>query len=215
MGHVMVGDVGDASKSKIAQLVELARRNDGAARDELLTKYRSYLRLLAWQRLPKFFNRRSDGSDVVQQTLVDAVRGLGEFRGQTEAEFTAWMLTLLDRNLLQVARRNMADKRDVRREVFEQHSDSSAQLMWHSLAAGGDSPHSVALTAEVSLHLAQALEQLPGEQRLAVELRYLGQQSLQEIADQMERSVSSVAGLIRRGVVALEPHLPPELGEWN
>lgn len=205
--------VGDSSRTNVAQLVDLARQGDASARDQLLIKYRPYLRLLAWQRLPRFVNKRTDGSDVVQQTLVDAVRGLPDFRGRTEAEFTAWMLRLLDRNLLQSARANTAEKRDVRREVPERNGDSSAQVVWHSLGGDGASPQSVVLSGEVALQLAQALEQLPEDQRLAIELRYLAQQSLQSIADEMERSVSSIAGLIRRGVETLEKYLPPELGE--
>jgi RNA polymerase sigma-70 factor (ECF subfamily) len=205
--------VGDASRSNVARLVDLARHGDECAREQLLSTYRPYLRMLAWQRLPKFINKRIDGSDVVQQTLVDAVRGLPDFRGQTEAEFTAWMLKLLDRNLLQTARANTAEKRDVRREVPERIGESSAQVVWHSLVGEGASPQSVVLCGEVALQLAQALEQLPKDQCTAVELRYLGQESLQSIADQMQRSVSAVAGLIRRGLEALENHLPPELRE--
>ncbi len=204
--------VGDASRTDCAAGVA-AQQGDTIARDQLLTEYRPYLRLLAWQQLPRFINKRTDGSDVVQQTLVDAVRGLPDFRGHTEAEFTTWMLKLLDRNLLQAARRNTAEKRDVRREVPDRNTNSSAQLVWHTHGGNGDSPQASILRGEMALQLAQALEQLPDDQRTAVELRYLGQQSLQAIATEMERSVGSVAGLIRRGVEALHAFLPADLGE--
>jgi RNA polymerase sigma-70 factor (ECF subfamily) len=205
--------VRDASHANVAQLVALARQGDASAQEQLLVKYRPYLRLLAWRRLPKFVNQRTDGSDVVQQTLVDAFRGLPEFRGATETEFTAWMLRLLERNLLQIARDNTAEKRDVRREAHDRNGESSAQLTWHSLGASGSSPHVRVLRGEAALHLAQALDQLPAEQRAAVEMRYLDQQPLRAIAETMQRSVNSVAGLIRRGVEALESLLPAELGE--
>jgi RNA polymerase sigma-70 factor, ECF subfamily len=215
MGVVELGMTDDASHANVARLVALARQGDASARDQLLTKYRSYLRLLAWQRLPKFVSKRTDGSDVVQQTLVDAVRGLPDFRGDTEGEFTAWMLRLLDRNLLQIARVNTAEKRDIRRETPDRNGESSAQLIWHSLRAKDSSPHGSVLRGETALQLAQALDRLPEDQRAAVEMRYLGQQSLRAIADDMQRTVSSVAGLIRRGVEALEAHLPAELGELS
>ena len=54
--------------------------------------YRPYVRLVAGQRLPRAVQQRVDASDIVQQTLVDAVRGLPDFRGRTEPEFTAWMM---------------------------------------------------------------------------------------------------------------------------
>ena len=73
-------------------------------------------------RLPQLCQKREDESDIVQHTLMDATRGLPEFRGETEAEFEAWMSRLLERNILQSVRRHTADKRDVRREVIDQES---------------------------------------------------------------------------------------------
>jgi RNA polymerase sigma-70 factor (ECF subfamily) len=57
---------------------------------------------------------------------------------------------------------------------------------------------------ETVLRLAAALETLPEDQRTAVRLRFLEGRQLAEIADELERTVSSVAGLIHRGVRALE-----------
>ncbi|HMP05936.1 MAG TPA: sigma-70 family RNA polymerase sigma factor, partial [Lacipirellulaceae bacterium] len=61
----------------------------------------------------------------------------------------------------------------------------------------------------------QALELLPDDQRQAIELRYLDQQPLQTIADAMERTVNSVAGLIYRGMKTLQSLLPTEFGELS
>ena len=73
-------------------------------------------------RLPQLLQKREDESDIVQHTLMDATRGLPEFRGETEAEFEAWIAKLLERNILQSVRRHTADKRDVRREVVRSES---------------------------------------------------------------------------------------------
>lgn len=204
---------GEASHCSVAELVALARQGDVGAREQLLIKYRPYLRLLAWQRLPKFLQRRADGSDIVQQTLIDATRGLPDFRGQTEAEFTAWILKLLEHNLIQSARRNLATKRDVRREARTGVSEGSAQLVWHTLSNDGSQPQSSVFRGEAALLLAQALEQLPDDQRTAVELRYLAQESLECIAEEMEKTTGAVAGLIHRGVEKLRRLLPRELGD--
>jgi RNA polymerase sigma factor (sigma-70 family) len=55
--------------------------------------------------------------------------------------------------------------------------------------------------------LAAALDALPEEQRMAVELRYLGDCSLEEIATMMNRTKPSVAGLLRRGLEELRVNL--------
>jgi RNA polymerase sigma-70 factor (ECF subfamily) len=66
---------------------------------------------------------------------------------------------------------------------------------------------------EAALQLAEAREQLPEDQRIAVKLRYLGQQSLRSIAEYMEKTTGAVAGLIRRGVENLRDVVPPQFGE--
>lgn len=197
----------------VESVLARATHGDVPAREELLTLYRPYLRLIAGRRVPRIVQKRVDASDVVQQTLVDAVRGMPDFRGQTEPEFTAWMMRLLERNLLQSVRNNMLAKRDIRLEQNWTDGSGSAVIRWHVLAADDSSPMSRVLSGEVALQLAMAIDQLPVDQRTAVELRYIGQQSLQAIADEMGRTIGSVAGLIRRGVEAMQSYLPSEIGQ--
>ena len=56
---------------------------------------------------------------------------------------------------------------------------------------------------ELLLRLASALEQLPDEQREALELRHLQGRPVAEIGQLMGRSEASVAGLLRRGLMTL------------
>jgi RNA polymerase sigma-70 factor (ECF subfamily) len=203
----------ESSRPNLETLLEEARGGDVAAREDLLALYRPYLRLAAGRRLPRVVQKRVDASDIAQQTLLDAVRGLEDFRGRTEPEFTAWMMKLLERNLLQSLRNHTLGKRDVRLEQNWTDDSGSAQMIWHSLAGSGSSPESRVVHGETALQLAAALERLPADQRAAVELRYIAYKSLQEIAHQMERSVGSVAGLIRRGVESMQAHLPGDFGD--
>src|SRR4051794_13488597 len=99
------------SRLNLTQLLTDLSLGKTGAREELLALYRPYLRLVAGQRMPKLVQKRVDASDLVQQTLIDAVRGLPEFRGQSEPEFTAWMMKLLERNLLMSVRNNTLGKR--------------------------------------------------------------------------------------------------------
>jgi len=60
------------------------------ARSWAFERYRAYLHLLARLQLDRRLQAKVDASDIVQQTLVQALRGWSEFRGQTEAEVAAW-----------------------------------------------------------------------------------------------------------------------------
>ena len=215
VGLTLLAPVMDGARplNQVLELLARTRRGEREAVDRLLELYRPYLRLAVNGKVPVFLQKRIDGSDIVQHALIDAQRGILDFRGVTEVEFTAWMTTLLERNLLQNIRRNTAEKRDVRREADERLGDGSARLVWHAIAGSGATPQRFVVRGEAALLLAEALDQLAEDQRIAVELRYLGQQSLRAIAAEMQRSVSSVSGLIRRGVEALEAYLPAEFRE--
>lgn len=198
----------------LLMLIQQAKQNNSAAIDLLFHRYRAYLRVVCSVQLPHFCQQREDESDIVQHTLMDAARGLPEFRGETEAEFEAWMSRLLERNILQSVRRHTANKRDVRREVMNHNPHDSATLVWHDQAEES-SFSSKLFRGEAALQLAQALEKLPDDQRIAVELRYLGQQSLKSIAEYMTKTTGAVAGLIRRGVENLREVMPPEFGDLS
>ncbi len=203
-----------SNQPNLEALLAHTGRGDAAAREELLGLYRPYLRLVAGQQTPQLVQQRVDASDIVQQTLMDAVRGLPEFRGETEPEFTAWMMRLLERNLLMSVRNNTLAKRDVRLELeLDRRQRLGCVDVARRFAADGASPMSSVFRGEAALQLAMALEKLPADQSTAVELRYIEQLQLQEIAVRMERTVGSVAGLIRRGVEALQQLLPAEFGE--
>jgi RNA polymerase sigma-70 factor (ECF subfamily) len=75
-----------------------------------------YLRILARQAVPRSLRVKLDESDVVQESLLQAFRQKHEFRGQTQAEFLAWLRRILERQLCDVHRKFHRAKRDVARE---------------------------------------------------------------------------------------------------
>src|SRR6266436_4747442 len=87
----------------------------GAANRPLET-YRDYLRLLARLQLDPRLQGKLDPSDVVQQTLVQALQGLHQFRGRREAEMAAWLRQILARHLANSGRDQGRARRDVGRE---------------------------------------------------------------------------------------------------
>jgi RNA polymerase sigma-70 factor (ECF subfamily) len=60
-----------------------------------LDRFRSYLLLLAQARLDPRLKGKLDASDVVQQTLLEAHQGLGQFRGRTAEQRAAWLRQIL------------------------------------------------------------------------------------------------------------------------
>jgi len=174
-------------------------------------RYRSYLRFLAASGLDVRLRAKVDASDIAQQTLLQAHRGFGEFRGTTEAEILAWLRKILSRNLAQVARDYRRDKRniDLEHSIHQSINTSSARLAeW--LAASEPTPSQNAVVSERLLILCAAMESLPEMQREAVRLHYCEQLKLKEIAVQMDRTTGSVAGLLKRGMNELRLKMTDE-----
>jgi RNA polymerase sigma-70 factor, ECF subfamily len=164
-------------------------------------RYRPLLRLQARQlRLDPRLRRRFDSSDVVQETLTRACEELPGFVGTTEAEFIAWLQKILANRAIDLIRRERAARRDVALEQSIQDGlrDSSERLK-DLLVGSTSSPSAQAARRELLLHLAEAIEQLPQDQREVVILRELQEASVAQIAAQLGRTEKSVAGLLRRG----------------
>jgi RNA polymerase sigma-70 factor (ECF subfamily) len=173
-----------------------------------LERFRAYLRLLARLQLDPRLRPKIDPSDVVQQTLLQAYRGLDGFRGRSDGELAAWLRQILAHTLAHAARDLARARRDVGRECsLEAALDDSAKGLEALLAADQSSPSQRAQRNEEALLLAEALEGLPAAQREALVLQHWHGWSLAEIAAQTGRTPAAVAGLIKRGLKGLRAHL--------
>ncbi len=180
-----------------------------ALRDpEELTKYEPYLRMLARVKMRRAYQAKLGASDIVQQTLLQAVQAIDDFRGGTDAELRGWLRQILARNIAHLDRDMHRDKRDVRRErSIEERLQQSSMRLEGWLAGAGPTPSQHAVAGEHVLHLASAIERLPEGQRDAVRMHYLEGRKLSEVASQLDKSTSAVAGLLHRGMKSLRSEL--------
>jgi RNA polymerase sigma-70 factor (ECF subfamily) len=146
--------------------------------------------------------RRFDTSDVIQDALLKAHANRAQFRGTTDTELLAWLRQILTTTYLDLAQAGYAGKRDVRREVQEA-INASSQCLDDFLADDASSPVEQAIRRERLLRLAAALEQLDEDQREVFFLRGLRDLSVEEIAEQLGKTLKSVAGLYFRARLRL------------
>ncbi len=100
------------------QHLQDARGGSPAALGWLLDSYRQYLLAIEHQRLDAELRAKVASSDVVQQTVLEALADFGRFDGQTPQEWAAWLCRILGKNLVDV-RRHYRDsqKRQLDRQV--------------------------------------------------------------------------------------------------
>jgi RNA polymerase sigma-70 factor, ECF subfamily len=169
-----------------------------------LDRFRQYLLLLARSHLRSQTHARVDPSDVVQQTLLEAYRKFGQFRGRTEAEMAGWLRQMLACNLADAFRALGRAKRELARErSLEAALAESSSRMEAWLVAEQSSPSQRAQRQEQLLRLAEALAELPEDQRTAVELKHLEGFSVVAIAEHLGRSETAIGGLLRRAMTKL------------
>ena len=78
-----------------ATLLSLLRDGDGAARERLMARYLPMLRRWAHGRLPSFARDLNDTNDLVQITLLSALKNLDQFESRHEGALLAYLRTSL------------------------------------------------------------------------------------------------------------------------
>jgi RNA polymerase sigma-70 factor (ECF subfamily) len=205
----------DTDSTTIAELLARARGNDPREVDRLFATCRDYLALLARAQVEGWLRAKVDASDLVQQTLLEAYRDFGRFRGSTEAEWLAWLRRILAHNAANFVRQYRGTaKRQARREVtLGRPGDDSAAGGCPEAVDGGETPSQCVLRKERELQVADALAQLAPDHREVIVLRNLQRLPFEEVAARMGRSRPAVQMLWMRAIHKLQEALGAAPGE--
>ena len=146
--------------------VAAAIAGDRDAFAALLRRHYDRIHGIAWQ----LTGSRADADDIAQDVCCILAERLGEFRG--DAKFTTW--------LYQIAHNLLVDQ--YRRARPEISSDDESAPLAQMQAEESDQPEQALSDFEQRRRLQQALEELPDDQRIALQLRLEQELPLEEIA---------------------------------
>lgn len=198
------------SSSPVSILLEKARRGDEQARDLLFEKCRNYVALVARAQMESWMQAKVDASDLVQQTLLEAHRAFGDFRGGTEAEWLGWLRGILKHNAADFIRRfRQTRKRQEQREspLWTANPEFSDALFYDPSDPGA-SPSQILLQREREMEVADAITQLPEDYQEVILLRNLQRLPFDQVAARMGRSRPAVQMLWMRALKKLQEILP-------
>lgn len=184
------------------ELIQAARDGDDTALNEIWQQLRSYLLIFADQRLDEGLTGKLDASDIVQQSLMEAHRDFGTFRGQTEDELKSWISRLVVHNLMDAGRRfRQSQQRSVGKEVeWSAQSDMSAAR--HQTSAS-----SLVRRRETDDELLRAVAKLPERSQQILELRHRMGLSHAEVAEELGMTEAATRKLWSRIVEELQERL--------
>lgn len=170
-----------------------ARRGDPAAIQRLLSRNEVRLRRLAEARLGRDLRGRVRISDVLQSTYVEVLKG--GFRGETEQEFSNYVLRTLENNIRDKGKYFGAAKRR-HDEVDDDVSNVEP--------AGLEATPSVELSRIEDIDAVHAaLQELPEDYRTIIRLRCVECLSHEQAAAAMGRSETAARSLFHRAKAAL------------
>jgi len=190
---------------ELNQLIDAAKRGDEASLGSLLGHYRQYLTLLARVQIGRQLQQKVDASDIVQDTFLEAHRGVADFRGDSQAQFVQWLKAILAAKLANMVRHYVGTQlRDVRLEQqLAQDINQSALSLGAMFVDPHSSPSQQVVRVEQSRLVAEALSRLPVDYQTVLIMRHMDGLTFPEIATKMHRSVDSVEKLWLRGLTRL------------
>jgi RNA polymerase sigma-70 factor (ECF subfamily) len=187
----------------VERLIREARGGSSAALGHLMEGFRLLLLAEANQQLPPYLRRKAGPSDLVEDTLLEALQGFVGFKGCCEPELKTWLCTILDHNVHNFIRKFDTERRAVKREVSIDDSKASGGLRG-VLAADEPSPSTLAGLKEEAELLCRAMERLSAEEKTIIRLRHNEQQEYPAIGKEMGISEDAARKRFTRAIEALQ-----------
>jgi RNA polymerase sigma-70 factor (ECF subfamily) len=175
-----------------AELIQGARQGEAAALDELLARHQSQVYRFGL----RMCGNEEDARDVLQETLVAALRGLPEFRG--EADLSTWLYRIAQSFCTKSRRRHVGEP---------SHHESLEQSEVLSLPSPEAQPEAQAHAKEIAGLLQLALLSLPEPHREAVVLKDVEGLSAEEGARVLSLEVAAFKSRLHRGRMELRQRL--------
>ncbi len=170
------------------RLVERSSARTQSARD-FDALYRDHVDLM-YRFAHRLCGEAEAAKDLVQETFLNAYRGLDRFRG--DAQISTWLYTIASRACLRMRRkRKGAPERELSLEEFIPGSDGEFRLQ---IPIDGMSPEAALHNKQLREALDSAIDQLPKKYKMVLVLRDMEGLSAKEVGTIMglnERAVKS------------------------
>ena len=171
------------SKDEIsnAELVRKSQFGDKAAFEQLVIRHQELVFSLAY----KLTGNREMANDVAQEAFIRAWKAIEKFRG--DSTFSTWIYRITVNTAWTL------------RKKAKKHSTLNIDDTYEPIVIDEKKdPELVAINSDLSSVLINALDKIPIEQRIIVELKNIEGRSHKEIADYLDISVTAAKVRLHR-----------------
>lgn len=152
-----------------------------------------------------FLRNEADAEDAAQEAFLKAFRNLASFRG--DAKFGTWLVSIT----LNEARSRIRHRDVIKMESLDEPQDDQGQVSPAQLRDWKEIPSEALERKEVRLLLQKAVTGLPLIYREVFQLRDIEQLSVNEAAEALGITISSVKVRLHRARMMLQKILAPQL----
>ena len=190
---------------KTQLLVTLAKGGDNSALDRLCRAYGERVRRIVRLRMGRELRFKLESMDLVQDTLMCALRDLGDFTYRDEGDFLRWLSRIVENRLRDNVDKLHADKRDIRKEVRldDQEQTTGSGLVRTAGPIDVTTPSVIMSRKEEMDKLEKAIDALKPEYREVIVLKRLEGLSYKEIGERLGKSADAIGMLLSRAMVSL------------
>jgi RNA polymerase sigma-70 factor, ECF subfamily len=191
-----------------AALMLRVKRGDMAAFTQLVETYKQPVINLAYRTL----RDETEAEDLAQNVFVQVFKSAPRY--QVTAKFSTWLFTIARNLCLNEIRRR---SRHPAESLDTPHPEFQDQPLHQFEEHKTPSPPDQLLRRELEHKVAEAIAELPENQRTALLLCREEELSYEDIAEVLGCSLSATKSLIHRGRETLKQKLKPYLktGEWK
>ena len=157
-----------------SELVKKSQLGDKSAFEELVKRHQELVFSLSF----KLTGNRELANDVAQEAFIRAWKAIGKFRG--DSTFGTWIYRI-----------TVNTAWTLRKKAKKHYSLNIEDTQEPVVVDEKKDPELVAINSDLSLVLRKALNQIPLEQRIIVELKNIEGRSHKEIADYLDISVTA------------------------
>ena len=177
-----VSKLNDYSKEiSNSELVKKSQLGDRSAFEQLVLRHQELVFSLAY----KLTGNREMANDVAQEAFIRAWRAIEKFRG--DSTFSTWIYRITVNTAWTL------------RKKAKKHNTLNIDDTYEPIVIDEKKdPEMVAINSDLSSVLSKALNNLPVEQRIIVELKNIEGRSHKEIADYLDISVTAAKVRLHR-----------------
>jgi RNA polymerase sigma-70 factor (ECF subfamily) len=193
------------SLKRTQQLVTQAQGGDDSALGQLCGVYAERVRRIVRFRMGPELRSQLESMDLVQETLIEAVKDLGDFAYSNDGDFLRWLSSIVENTIRDNVDRIHAAKRDVRRQVSLDKMAARADMLHADagLPVVTTTPSVVLSLREELDRLEEAMDRLKPQYREVIVMAKIEGLSCKEIAARQNKRPEAVAMSLSRAIVAV------------